>query len=82
MRDLLNLSASLMFSSNASCLSLGIKYAAFQSCVLCPANVVRKIPGKLSFEEGCVLPPAVNIGALWPRNYESVETICNSLAVR
>ena len=49
---------------NAVCLSLGVKYAAFQSYVLCPENVACKLPGTVSFEDGVVLPLAVNTAAL------------------
>lgn len=48
---------------NAPCLTLGQKYAAFQAYVPCPANVACKIPENVSFEEGCVLPLAVNTAA-------------------
>ena len=49
---------------NAVCLTLGIKYAAFQVYVLCPENVACKLPDAVSFEDGVVLPLAVNTAAL------------------
>lgn len=45
-------------------MSKGVKYAAFQLYVLCPANVTCKLPDHVSFEQGCVLPLAVNTSSL------------------
>ena len=43
---------------------MGWKYGTFQSHVLSPVNVVSKLPANISFEEGSVLPLAVNTAAL------------------
>lgn len=45
-------------------LSHGTQYAAFQTYVRCPAIVACKLPEAISFEEGSVLPLAVDTAAL------------------
>lgn len=54
----------LIISRQALCLSLGPKYAAFQSYVPCPESLICKIPGDLSFEKACVMPLCVNTASL------------------
>lgn len=59
-----SLAALTGFDSNAVVLTKGIEYAAFQTYVKCPANVTAKLPEKISMEQGCVLPLAVNTAAI------------------
>lgn len=43
---------------------MGDKYGAFQRYVRCPENVTCEIPDSMSFEQGVVLPLAVNTAGL------------------
>lgn len=50
----------LTHGRNAAALVLGKQYAAFQLFLRCPTNVVCKLPASISFEQGAVLPLAIN----------------------